>query len=88
MELKNLMEDEVLYAIDKLMKDDNNICTCDRCKLDIAAIALNNLESKYVVTEKGNLYAKLNTLNYQFDVDITKELTKAIKIVGERPSHE
>ena len=88
MELHNLMEDEVVYTVNKLLKDKEDICTCDRCKLDIAAIALNNLEPKYVVTEKGSLYGKLDTLDIQFDVDLVKEVTKAIEIVGDKPHHE
>ena len=88
MKLHNLMEDEVIYIINELLKNREDICTCDKCKLDIAAITLNNLKPKYVVTEKGGLFAKVETLNYQFDVDLIKEVTKAAKIVGDEPQHE
>ena len=83
MKLHNLMEDEVIRIIDEFLKDREDICTCDKCKLDIAAIALNNLKPKYVVTEKGSLFAKVDILDYQFDVDLIKEVTKAAKIVRE-----
>ena len=88
MKLYNLMEDEVMYTVDELLKDKKDVCTCNKCKLDIAAIALNNLKPKYVVTEKGGLLAKVNILDQQFDVDLIKEITKAIKIVGNDPQHE
>jgi len=88
MELKNLMEDEVKRVVDKLLKDRDDICTCDRCKMDIAAIALNNIKPKYVVTERGELFARADMLNYQYDADITMEVMKAIKTVGEKPNHE
>mgnify|MGYP000880168464 CR=1 FL=1 len=88
MQLHNLLEDEVIRITHKLLRDREDICTCDKCKLDIAAIALNNLKPKYVVTEKGSLFGKVDTLNYQFDVDLIKEITKAIKIVGNEPQHE
>lgn len=88
MELRNLMEDEVIYTINRLLKDKKNICTCDKCKLDIAAIVLNNLKPKYVVTDKGELYGKVNTLDIQFDADLIKEIVKAVKIVGAEPRHE
>lgn len=88
MELRNLMEDEVIYTINRLLKDKKNICTCDKCKLDIAAIVLNNLKPKYVVTDKGELYGKVNTLDFQFDADLIKEIVKAVKIVGAEPRHE
>ena len=88
MELRNLMEDEVIHTINSLLKGKEDICTCDKCKMDIAAIALNNLKPKYVVTEKGGLYAKVNTLDYQFDADLIREIIKAINIVGDEPRHE
>jgi len=88
MELINLMEEEVMRIIDKILKDRNDICTCDRCKMDIAAITLNNIKPKYVVTERGKLFARVDMLNYQYDADITMEVMKALKIVGEKPCHE
>ncbi|GFN35459.1 late competence development ComFB family protein [Tepidimicrobium xylanilyticum] len=88
MELVNLMEDEVIFAIDKILEDRDDICTCDKCKLDIAAITLNNLKPRYVVTERGKLYGRVDTLNYQFSADLIKEITKAIEIVGAEPQHE
>lgn len=88
MELRNLMEDEVIHTINKILKDKDDICTCEKCKLDIAAIALNNLKPKYVVTEKGELFGKAYTLDYQFDADLIREIVKAIEIVGAKPHHE
>ncbi len=88
MGLHNLLEDEVINTINNLLKDRHNICTCDKCRLDIAAIALNNLNPRYVVTEKGVLYGKLDTLDYQFDADLIKEVIKAINIVADKPHHE
>ncbi|NLY67720.1 MAG: late competence development ComFB family protein [Tissierellia bacterium] len=88
MELKNLMEGQVLHVLDRILKDRNDVCKCDKCRLDIAAIALNNLKPKYVVTEKGRVYAKLAALNYQNEANIIVEITKAIKIVGENPRHD
>lgn len=88
MKLHNLLEEEVLNQVKDILKDRKDICTCDKCKMDIAAITLNNLKPKYVVSEKGRIYGKLDTLNYQFDVDLTKEITKAAEIVGKSPKHE
>ena len=88
MELRNLIEDEVIYTINRLLKDRKDICTCDKCKMDIAAITLNNLKPKYVITEKGKLYGKIDTIDYQFDADLIRKIVKAIKIVGDNPHHE
>lgn len=88
MKLKNLMEYEVHRTIENLLKNRTDICTCDKCKLDMEAIALNNLKPKYVVTEKGSILAKVDTLSYQYDADILMEVMKAINKVGENPHHE
>lgn len=64
-----------------------NAYKCDKCIDDIKAIALNNLEPIYVVSEKGNMYAKSNELNVQFRTDVIKELTEAIEIVSQNPRH-
>ncbi|WP_200804852.1 late competence development ComFB family protein [Anaerosalibacter sp. Marseille-P3206] len=87
MGLKNLMEDEVMYTVNKLLSDRKDMCTCDKCKLDIAAIVLNVLPPRYVVTEKGKLYGKVENMSYQFDVDVITEVTKAINIVKNSPHH-
>lgn len=88
MELHNLIEDDVINAINKLEDTVEDWCSCDKCKLDIAALALNNLKTKYVVTEKGNLLGRANNMNQQFNTDIILEVTKAIKIVSSNPQHD
>lgn len=88
MELRNLMEDEVLHAISKMKENPVLKCNCDKCKLDIAAIALNNLKPNYVVTKSGYLYAKALNLNYQFNTDVIAAVTRAMEIVGKNPQHE
>jgi competence protein ComFB len=84
--LKNLMEETVLQAIEEFMGKEN-MCTCEQCRLDVAAIALNNLPPRYVVTPKGASYAHADLLELQKYVDIIGAITKAIKLVKEHPRH-
>lgn len=84
--LHNLMEDSVLHAAAELMSKEN-MCTCEQCRLDIAAIALNSLPPRYVVTSKGASYARADLLEMQKYVDIIGAITKAIKLVKEHPRH-
>lgn len=44
----NIMECLVLRYIDQVIQR-FNACGCDRCKCDVAAFALNNLPTKYIV---------------------------------------
>jgi len=86
MVLKNYMEELVFDAIKNLSKELSD-CTCEKFMFDVAAIALNDLPTKYVVTEKGMLYSKIETLKQQFEVDIITAVTKAIEKVNKNPQH-
>jgi competence protein ComFB len=85
-QIKNYME-EIVFGQMKEVLADINMCTCEKCLLDIAAIALNDLPPKYVVTEKGELYSKINTLRQQFEVDVVSAITKAAVLVKRRTRH-
>ncbi len=85
MEIRNFMEDMVKDVLDELLSSDANICKCEKCRLDIMAIALNNIKPKYVVTVKGRVYAKLSELEVQFRADVIRELAKAISLVKGKP---
>lgn len=85
--IKNYMEICVENAVDSILEE-TNMCHCERCRLDVMAIALNNLPSKYVATRQGILYVKLDTLERRYDVSVVAEITKAIDIVREQKRHE
>lgn len=86
MNLKNYMEEVVLSFMDEVLKD-INVCSCERCKKDIAAIALNRLPTRYIVSRKGELYSRINALKQQFEVDIIAAITHAAIIVKRNPRH-
>jgi competence protein ComFB len=84
--IKNYMEDVVKQMIDEVLED-MNFCSCDKCRMDILAIALNDLPPKYIVTNKGELFTKINALKQQFEVDVISSLTKAAILVKRKPRH-
>ena len=86
--LKNYMEDIVLNKMPVVLKKMEGICECERCHMDRLAYVLNNSPPKYVVTHKGKLYAKLNVLEGQFDVDIVRIITDAAVRVDQNPRHD
>lgn len=81
------MENAVFNVLNDVLKKRDDICKCEKCRMDIAAISLNNLQPKYVVTEKGELYTKVNEMEVQFEADIIKEIVKAINIVSRTQKH-
>lgn len=84
--LKNYMEEVVFSLIEEILED-INMCKCEKCLLDIAAIALNDLPPKYVVTEQGELFSKVSILKNQFEVDVIAAITKAAVLVKRNPKH-
>lgn len=85
--IKNYMEEVVRQMIDEVLRD-LNFCSCEKCRMDILAIALNDLPPKYIVTDKGELYTKINALKQQFEVDVISSLTKAAILVKRNPRHK
>jgi len=86
-QMKNYMEEIVLSAMDDILRD-INVCTCERCRYDIAAKALNDLPPQYIVTKKGEIYSKINNLKAQFEVDVISAITKAAILVKRNPKHD
>jgi competence protein ComFB len=86
--LRNYMEEVVNGTLDEILSYSDDICKCERCKMDIKALALNHLPPKYVVTDIGYIYTKINELESQFKADIAVAVTNAIKIIRKNPRHE
>lgn len=87
MELLNYSEIWVSELIDELLNERQDICKCELCRLDIQAMALNQLKPNYVVSEHGRVYTKTKMLGQQNRADIVAEVTKAIEQVSRRPHH-
>lgn len=82
--LYNITEKLVLEKLDTVM-DKMNCCKCDRCKMDIIALSLNNLEPHYVVKPKGNV----DMLRYDqdFSQKVTSAVLKSALTVRSKPRH-
>lgn len=88
LKIKNCMEDFVFSHLDEIISRDNTICRCDRCRTDIALLALNRLKPYYVSTEKGDTYTRLALYEKNSEVDILCALAYAISIVSVNPNHD
>ena len=87
-ELTNYMEGVVTAYVDEVTAGDPDFCRCPRCRLDVIAIALNDVKQKYVVTTKGLAYARMGELQAQFKADTIVAVTRAMRIVKAHPRHE
>ncbi|MBM7867906.1 competence protein ComFB [Heliobacterium gestii] len=86
--LHNLMEGVVENFLDELLAQHPEVCRCDQCRMDIMAAALNRLPPRYVVTNKGEVYSKINMLLSQFHVDVIGAIAHGMMLVAKNPRHE
>lgn len=63
------------------------MCQCERCKVDVKALALNNLPSKYVVMAKGEFVPRITVYEGRFSAAIIAQLLRACKLVADAPRH-
>lgn len=82
----NIMEDVVEKKLEEIVET-LGCCTCEKCRLDIASYALNRLPPKYVVTLQGELLCKLDTEEYQFEMDVVSLIVQAAQIIKQHPHH-
>lgn len=83
---KNIMEDIVEKSLKKLLPS-LDVCNCEHCQNDIIACALNQLPPKYIVTDEGYLFSKVDTIYLQYEIDVMQAISRAAKIVKEKPCH-
>ena len=87
--LVNKMENAVKDAVEELFAQGKNPgCSCQRCKLDVIALALNSLPSKYVVTSMGNAVTNVALNSSQWQANLTMAVCNAIEIVRSKPRHQ
>lgn len=86
--LINKMEKAVEDTVDQLFASGKTPgCSCGRCKLDVIALALNSLPSKYVVTNIGNAVTNVALNSSQWQANLTMAVCNAIEIVRRKPRH-
>ncbi len=87
MEVKNYMEIVVREALKQVLANMTDVCQCERCRLDMMALALNNLAPRYTVSHTGEVFTKLRMWDADNQVKILAEVTKAAMQVAAKPNH-
>lgn len=87
MQLRNFMEETVKQYVDRWIRE-CDICQCEICRMDVMAIMLNDLQSHYVVTDTGALFAQLQDFDLQHKADIMVAMTSAVEVVKKNPRHQ
>lgn len=79
----NLMEHLVADRLDSAFKK-FNCCKCDKCRKDVAAIALNKLPPKYVVTESEKIEELVKEMTGS---EVSTAIVQAVLVVRTHPRH-
>lgn len=92
MQVRNAMEMVVKSSLAEIMQHKESygvedVCTCERCQLDVMALALNKLAPRYVVCDQGEAYARTSALDQQFKVDTLFAVLSAVQTVHKNPRH-
>jgi competence protein ComFB len=88
--LENLQEEEVLTVLRRLAEEEStrrpDLCTCDRCLVDMAAVALNSLPPRYVADRFNKFPETADELARRGEL-VDRAVRMAINAVSRRPHH-
>lgn len=87
MELVNHTLLWVWETLDLVLAERPQVCQCERCRYDMACMALNRLKPNYVVSKHGTVYAKTKMLSQQIRTDVLTEVVRAVEKVSKNPHH-
>ncbi|MCL1837331.1 MAG: late competence development ComFB family protein [Treponema sp.] len=87
--LKNEAEQLVLHELEiQLEAQQEEICRCNECIVDMAAVALNTVKPLYRFSLLGSQYAA-QAMNEQAYADsVQQAVSQAIAKVSENPAHD
>lgn len=85
--VKNILEELILLKLEKTM-DHFGICTCEICKDDVMAFALNNLQPRYASSTGGDVMIRFGMNSEQGQAELLTAISKGIERVKNNPRHE
>ena len=84
----NVVESMVWEAMDSVLEQKPGVCRCEKCRADIAAYALNQLDPRYAASKLGEILIKTGSLDSDMHVAILVALTEAVEVVSTNPRHK
>lgn len=82
----NVMQMLVEDKADKYIKM-NGICPCPRCRIDVVALTLSKLPSKYVVVQRSDAVPMMTVYENRYGTAVTSQLMAACERVKAHPRH-
>lgn len=84
---KNYMEQVVERALAEYLRNEKEICTCESCAADMAAMALNQLKPHYATTIRGAAFLESEQKNLEFVVKVVSAIKGAAEKIKQNPRH-
>jgi len=86
--LKNEAEVLVIREMENQLKNVTDMCLCNECIVDVAAIALNSVKPLYRFSLLGTLYASQAMTEQSYADSVKNAVADAIKKVKNNPAHD
>jgi competence protein ComFB len=87
--LKNEAEVLVIKEMEEQLKSESDdMCRCNECIVDIAAVSLNSVKPLYRFSLLGTLYASQAMTEQAYADSVKKAVAFAIKKVRKNPAHD
>ena len=86
--LKNEAEALVLHELEHQLRSVQDICQCNECIVDMAAMAMNTVKPMYRFSLLGTLYAAQAMNDQAYADSVQQAVAQAITRVSENPSHD
>ncbi|MBU4533270.1 MAG: late competence development ComFB family protein [Eubacteriales bacterium] len=90
--LRNYTEVVVAEVFDSVLREEikqnPDLCDCQRCREDVMAVALNRLPPRYVARGLGEVYTKASFDQVGGKAQIIAALMHGFKLVGQSPRHK
>ncbi|MDR0583486.1 MAG: late competence development ComFB family protein [Treponema sp.] len=87
--LKNEAEQMVLHELEKQLETQPaEVCRCNECVVDMAAMALNSVRPLYRFSLLGSLYAAQAMNEQSYADSIQQAVAQAVQKVKANPSHD
>jgi competence protein ComFB len=87
--LKNEAEQMVLHELERQLEGQpEDVCRCNECVVDMAAIALNTVRPLYRFSLLGTLYAAQAVNEQSYADSVQQAVAQAIEKVSKNPAHD
>ncbi len=85
--LINIMVECVTETIDSVLSM-YDCCKCEKCRMDMIALALNRLPPRYVVRTSGAALTRFTLSREQEKAEVITAIVQAVELVSKNPRHD